>query len=115
MDTLKAIQQAIARCGRPVQVGAASFTACIFPRLHTNLTFQPQKQTVFGRQDPREYLYYGPVDGGGELVAVGSLLAAGQDLFVVLICEDFYWQGQPAYRWAALKRMEEEDGPVYRA
>ena len=69
--TPAALRGAIERCGEPVRIArdgeVFSFFACIQPRPHTNQlgTGEPVLHSRFGREDPRQFYYYGPPDGVG--------------------------------------------------
>lgn len=83
------------------------FSACIQPDAYQTQEGSRSPQTRFGKADPRQYLYYGPLENGGELVEDGTLLKQGETVYLVQLCHDFFWQGKAVYRRAVLKRQED--------
>lgn len=112
MSIAGALASAIRRCGREVtleQDGAVCrFFACVQPRAYDTQARTQNIQSRFGKIDPRQFLYYGPLSDGGERVREGSILTVGDDRFEILLCHDFYCGGGPAFRWAAARLVREE-------
>lgn len=82
------------------------FFACIQPDAYQTQEGSRTLQTRFGKAEPRQYLYYGPLENGGELVEAGTLLKQGETTYLVQLCHDFCWQGKAIYRRAVLNRQE---------
>ncbi len=110
MELQSAIRNALQALGGEVRLekaGAAyRFFACIQPDAYQTQEGSRPLQTRFGKTDLRQYLYYGPLENGGELVEDGMLLRQGETAYLVQLCCDFCWQGKPVYRRAVLKRQE---------
>lgn len=113
MDIRTAVEDAIKTCGGPVSLkedGAVyRFDACIQP---ASSGIQPG-QTRFGQADSRQFVYYGPLKHGGELVKDGAVVRQGEQSYLVRWHQDFCWKGKAIFRWAALERQEDLDGTIY--
>lgn len=109
MNLQAAVNEALRACGQLVWVHGdeqTRFYASIQPdgwqtRMRTESTC-----TRFGRTDPRRFVYYGPLTGGGQHVCEGVVIHAGQKLYEVLICHDFEYEGAGLFRWAAMRLIE---------
>lgn len=112
MSIAGAVTSAIKRCGRAVtleQDGCVyRFYACVQPRSYDTQARTQNLQSRFGKIDPRQFIYYGPLSGGGEQVREGSVLTVGTDRYEILLCHDFYCGGEPAFRWATARLVREE-------
>ncbi len=112
MTGREGVLAALAAIGSPCTLstpqGERVFYACIQPRGYATQARTREERTPFGWADPREYTYFGPVEGGGELVERGSLLENAQGRFQLRLVQDFYWQGQPVLRQGVAVRWEEE-------
>ncbi len=110
MELRSTIRNALQALGGEVSLekdGATyRFSACIQPDAYQTQEGSRPPQTRFGKADPRQYLYYGPLENGGELVEAGTLLRQGETVYLVQLCHDFCWQGEAVYRRAVLKRQE---------
>ena len=112
MSFAGAVTAAIRQCGQEAaleQDGAVfRFFACVQPRAYDTQARTQNIQSRFGKIDPRQFIYYGPLSGGGERVREGSILTVGGDRYEILLCHDFYCGGHPAFRWAAARLVREE-------
>ena len=112
MSIAGAVTAAIRQCGREAaleQDGAVfRFFACVQPRAYDTQARTQNIQSRFGTIDPRQFIYYGPLSGGGERVREGSILTVGGERYEILLCHDFYCGGDPAFRWAAARLVREE-------
>lgn len=72
MSIAGAVTAAIRQCGRETaleQDGAVfRFFACVQPRAYDTQARTQNIQSRFGKIDPRQFIYYGPLSGGGERV-----------------------------------------------
>lgn len=112
MSLEQEIRQAIETCGGTVELEAEGqvyrFAACIQPQGE----IQGKEPSPFGDWTAQRYAYYGPLEGGGTLVKPGATLKMGQETFLVMAAEDYWYGGSPVYRKAVLGRClrEEQDG-----
>lgn len=117
MDIRTAIWEAIKSCGGPVSFDEDGtnyqFSACIQPISYGAQASGQPEQTRFGTADSKQFVYYGPLKNGGELVEEGTVLKQGEQVYVVQLCRDFCWKGKAVFRWAALIKQEDFDGTVY--
>lgn len=109
MQALDIIRAAIRYCGCEVELTVNSqtfrFAACIQPLSYNLQTDSRPLTSRFGQEDTRQFVYYGPVDGGGEFAEEGSLIHANQQVFVLSPCHDFCFQGKPVFRRALAKKV----------
>lgn len=81
MSIAGAVTAAIRQCGQEAaleQDGAVfRFFACVQPRAYDTQARTQNIQSRFGKIDPRQFIYYGPLSGGGERVREGSILTVG--------------------------------------
>lgn len=109
MNAAKAVRAAIQKCGAETVLKKEGktyrFTACVMPRVYTNETHIHRKETYFGREDPRRFVYYGPVADGGEQAGDGDVILWGGERYLLSVCHDFIFQGEKIFRRADARRV----------
>ena len=112
MTAREAVLAALAAVGSPCTLhtpqGDRVFDACLQPSGYATQARTREERTPFGWNDPREYAYFGPVEGGGELVERGSILENVQGRFQIRLTHVFYVRGRPVLRQGVAVRWEEE-------
>ena len=110
MNAARAILDAIERCGGRCTLTldneTHAFTACIQPRAYDTQARTQGELSRFGRVDPRQFVYYGPLKDGGELVGEGAVIEYGGGRYEILLCHDFSWRGEALFRWAVAQKLE---------
>ena len=111
MTGREGILAALAAIGSPCTLstpqGDRVFYACIQPQGYATQARTREQRTPFGWADPREYAYFGPLEGGGELVGRGSVIETAQGRFQIRLVHDFYCRGQAILRRGVAVRWEE--------
>lgn len=110
MTAVQALRMAIARCGREVSIthGGAEyrFIAALQPRSYDTQMLTKDGQSRGGRVDPRQFVYYGPLENGGQWVEEGTVLSCADGQYRISLCHDFYCRETPAFRWAVARKLE---------
>lgn len=116
MNVVGAVRDAIRKCGRTVTLTKDeieySFTACIQPRSYNTITLTRPELTRFGKTDARQFTFYGPLDGGGELVEDGSVLVCGDESYRVTVCHDFWCLNERVFRWAVAHKLTAKEAEI---
>ena len=112
MTGRQGVLAALAAIGSPCTLstlqGDRVFYACIQPQGYATQARTREQQTPFGWADPREYAYFGPLEGGGELVERGSILENSQGKFLIRLVQDFDYRGTAVLRRGVAVPWDEE-------
>lgn len=112
MDAVGTIRAAISQCGQQITLTEEGvehrFMACVMPRSYGAAYAQREEQSRFGALDTRLFSYYGPLTGGGELLREDVSFTAGNKLYRVVSCHDFYFREQAVFRFAVARYEDTE-------